>query len=191
MPVNRLFAAELVCSRVAAAPAVRSIEAIIDANQTGALKLCYTLKGALPRLIIPPAAPPRRVDGLWKHTCFEAFIRVKDSAGYLEFNFSPSGEWAAYEFGAYRDGAPIDDESVAPIISTELSAGQLTLTAMIQLDRLSLRQSARTLRVGLSAVIEAADGSLSYWALTHPSDKPDFHHADSFALELALPPESA
>jgi len=43
----------------------------------------------------------------------------------------------------------------------------------------------------LSAVIEATDGSLSYWALEHPADKPDFHHPDSFALELALVAESA
>jgi hypothetical protein len=43
----------------------------------------------------------------------------------------------------------------------------------------------------LSAVIEAADGTISYWALKHPSDRPDFHHADSFAIQLALPDGSA
>ena len=40
-------------------------------------------------------------------------------------------------------------------------------------------------RARLAAVIEATDGSLSYWALAHPSDKPDFHHPDSFVLELS------
>jgi hypothetical protein len=38
--------------------------------------------------------------------------------------------------------------------------------------------------VGLSAVIEAADGALSYWALRHPAGRPDFHHPDCFALDL-------
>ena len=38
-------------------------------------------------------------------------------------------------------------------------------------------------RVGLSAVVEDA-GGVSYWALTHPAGKPDFHHPDCFALEL-------
>jgi len=37
---------------------------------------------------------------------------------------------------------------------------------------------------GLSAVIEEPTGAISYWALAHPSDKPDFHHPDSFILEL-------
>ena len=38
--------------------------------------------------------------------------------------------------------------------------------------------------LALSAVIEAEDGQKSYWALAHPSDKPDFHHPQSFVLEL-------
>ena len=42
----------------------------------------------------------------------------------------------------------------------------------------------RPLRLGLSAVVEDVDGILSYWALRHPSGKPDFHHTDAFALQL-------
>jgi hypothetical protein len=34
-------------------------------------------------------------------------------------------------------------------------------------------------------VIEAIDGTLSYWALAHAPGSPDFHHLDCFALELA------
>jgi hypothetical protein len=33
-------------------------------------------------------------------------------------------------------------------------------------------------------VIEENDGMLSYWSLKHPPGNPDFHHPDSFALEL-------
>ena len=43
-------------------------------------------------------------------------------------------------------------------------------------------------RLGLSVVIETLDGAISYWALAHPSEKPDFHHPDSFILTL---PESS
>ena len=35
--------------------------------------------------------------------------------------------------------------------------------------------------LGLSAVIEEANGRKSYWALAHPPGKADFHHADCFA----------
>jgi hypothetical protein len=36
-------------------------------------------------------------------------------------------------------------------------------------------------------VIEAADGTLSYWALLHSRAKPDFHDASTFALRLEPP----
>ena len=42
--------------------------------------------------------------------------------------------------------------------------------------------------LALSAVIEAIDGAKTYWALAHPSDKPDFHHPD---LRPVLPSEPA
>ncbi|MND06273.1 hypothetical protein D3C83_275510 [compost metagenome] len=55
-------------------------------------------------------------------------------------------------------------------------------------DRLELEavigSTGETLLVGLAAVIEAADGALSYWALRHAPAKPDFHHRDAFALAL-------
>ena len=43
------------------------------------------------------------------------------------------------------------------------------------------------LRLALSAVVEADDGTLSYWALRHPPGRPDFHHADGFVLRLEGP----
>ena len=40
------------------------------------------------------------------------------------------------------------------------------------------------LHIGLSAVIQDADGGTTYWALAHAPGKPDFHHPDSFAFTL-------
>ena len=45
----------------------------------------------------------------------------------------------------------------------------------------------RPLRLGLSAIVEDAAGTLSYWALRHPPGKPDFHHTDAFALQMRNP----
>ena len=41
--------------------------------------------------------------------------------------------------------------------------------------------------LGLSAVLEDLNGEKTWWALAHAPDKPDFHHPDSFALELPAP----
>jgi hypothetical protein len=60
----------------------------------------------------------------------------------------------------------------------------LELSAVIPSALLPPGPADAPLRIGLSAVIEDRDGSLSYWALRHPHGKPDFHHPDAFALEL-------
>ena len=41
---------------------------------------------------------------MWQTTCFELFLRPIDGAAYAEFNLSPSENWAAYDFAAYREG---------------------------------------------------------------------------------------
>ena len=99
---------------------------------------------------------------------------------YREFNFSPSGEWAAYDFQSYRNGGVLEHE-LSPGIVVRKSMDRLELDAEISRD---LLPQSRPLRLGLSAVVEDVDGILSYWALRHPSGKPDIHHIDAFALQL-------
>lgn len=145
-------------------------------NADGSLQLAYRLEGELDRLRIPPPRTAHFADKLWQHTCCELFVAEAAGPGYSEFNFSPSGEWAAYRFTNYREGVPLSAHD--PKIRVVRGAGRLELQA-----RVELRQTAR-LRIGLSAVIEETDGTLSYWALRHAPGKPDFHHRDAFALEL-------
>lgn len=154
--------------------ALTAIEASVTRNQ-GSLQLSYRLQGDVERLSIPAPRAPRVADRLWQHTCCELFIADAAGTGYREFNLSPSGEWAAYRFTGYRAGmAPLDIPP--PHIQVSRSASRLEVQARIPLE------SGR--RVALAAVIEQADGTLSFWALRHPPGKPDFHHRDAFVLEL-------
>ena len=171
--------------------AILAIEISVSCDERGVIELKYFANGNLAGLRIPAQQTPRRADRLWEHTCFEAFVGNKGAPEYYEFNFSPSAEWAAYAFRGYREGGPIEDEELAPGISVRKTSDTLELDAVIRSGRLPLIQPGTALRLGLSAVIEEIDGSVSYWALKHPAGKPDFHHPDSFALELALPVESA
>lgn len=161
-----------------------------------------------------------RTDELWRTTCFELFLRRPGQEGYLEFNFAPSGQWAAYGFDGYRQRSG-DPEGLRPIIFSD-SPGQFNQANWIKLERMGVDpetaarmtstepepgpnpplnyvvivemnasgpdigtfEGAGPWEASLSAVIEEADGTISYWALAHPSDKPDFHHPDSFVLDL-------
>ena len=150
---------------------------------SGSLSLVFVLEADLSRLRIPEPGVSRRGDGLWRQTCFEAFVKAGKGPEYREFNFSPSSEWAAYAFHGYREGAELGIE-LDPGIEVHWSGDRLELDAEIRRDFLP---PGRSLRLGLSAVLEDADGVLSYWALQHPPGKPDFHHTDAFALPLVLP----
>jgi hypothetical protein len=123
-------------------------------------------------------------DGLWEHTCFEAFIAVPGVPGYYEFNFSPALAWAAYRFSDYRDGMAPAVLAHAPGLQVKRSSDRLELAATLHLAGLAGLAESPPLRLGLSAVVEDHRGRLSYWALEHPPGKPDFHHPDSFAIEL-------
>ena len=133
------------------------------------VSIVYAMDGQIERLRIPPPRAPRFADNLWQHTCCELFV-ARPGGGYREFNFSPSGEWAAYEFDGYREGRrPIEARPQIVLRGAQLEV--------------SLEEKGG--RIGLSAVIEEQDGAISYWALRHPPGKPDFHHPDAFAMELA------
>jgi len=154
----------------------------VQVSADGALTVHYVLRGDLSALRIPEYHSPQRADGLWRHTCFEAFVIAGEGPGYREFNVSPSGEWAAYSFQCYRiAGEPVVGRE--PAIRVRRNAERLELTCEFQAG---FPSGCRSLRLGLSAVVEEVDGGLSYWALRHPTGRPDFHHLDNFALLLDL-----
>jgi hypothetical protein len=173
----------LTCHPQTLSEAVRKIDVTLWKSTRGGLGLTYALEGELARLRIPPQGPPRRGDKLWQHACFEVFVGMPGSKEYREFNFAPSGEWAAYAFRRYRVGAPLA-QTVDPHILVRASEQRLELDAIVPLVSLPAAKPHERLLFGLSAVIEDASGLLSYWALRHPPGRPDFHHPDAFALEL-------
>lgn len=138
------------------------------------LWLRFTVEGDVDRIAWPASARPGRADELWRHTCFEAFVRTGE--GYREYNLSPSGTWASYAFDGYRSSMVPANEGVT-VAGLDGASDMVALEGTIELP-------VHAGALALSAVIKDIDGNISYWALAHPSDKPDFHHPDSFVLEL-------
>jgi hypothetical protein len=165
--------------------AVASIDVEIARPRAGILELSYIVTGQISSIRMPSATANTRTDGLWRHTCFEAFIRAVPDAEYYELNFSPSGQWAAYQFSGYRSGMRVANEITEVPIKMRSSPDGYALEASLGLDQFRDLPRDRSWRLGLSAVIEDATGRVSYWALAHPPGKPDFHHADSFASEFS------
>jgi len=178
----------LICHPTTRCDAVRSMQVEVRTAPPKTLELRYVLEGDIARLLIPAESTPQRADKLWQHTCFEAFVGAMETAGYYEFNFSPSTKWAAYQFSAYREGMAALDAAQPPRISVHRDIDRLTLEASIDFGPLRLTLENSDLRLALSAVIEDVNPTLSYWAVAHPAGKPDFHHAVNFALTLSPTP---
>jgi hypothetical protein len=154
---------------------VEAFIAVLDSNEM-AVEFYVTPDSAL---ALPAPAPPGRADDLWRTTCFEVFVKPDGADTYLEFNFSPSGAWAAYGFASHREGRQELPMSWPPNVEQLAHEGRFSLFA--EFDSSSFPRGAA--RIGLTAVIEEKDGAKSYWALNHPLGEPDFHHNDCFAIE--------
>lgn len=124
------------------------------------------------------AAPAQRRDGLWRHTCFEAFLGWPGSPRYWELNAAPNGDWNLYDFSAYRSSPELVDLPRPPQI--QLQRRERDLRCDIHLDLAPAWPEALQPEIGLAMVVENGDGRLSYWALAHRGDQPDFHDRRTF-----------
>ncbi len=146
----------------------------------GSLTLAYSIHGPLSFLRIPDPERPAPPDALWQTTCCELFVATGDER-YREFNFSPSGQWAVYDFGAYRKPVEIPLPCPAPTLESGCEANRLKLAATLPAAALP---AGDLLTCALAVIVEAHDGRRGYWALAHPPGKPDFHHRSGFTLCL-------
>jgi hypothetical protein len=163
---------------------IQRLDVRIAFPSPGFVTLAYTLKADMSRIRVGSEVTPGPADGLWKHTCFEAFIQPGGSRGYYEFNFSPTRQWAVYRFDSYREGMTPMTLASPPDISVSKTLDHLELQSTFPLPVSATAAAARRTKLGLAAVVEEESGRLCYWAGRHPEGKPDFHHADGFAFEL-------
>jgi hypothetical protein len=159
------------------------------------LTLYYTLSGKTDCVLLPHLSQtPGRKDELWRGTCFEFFLAVKDQPGYWEFNMSPSGDWNVYRMDGYRRIGFREETAISQLhFEFRKESNGSSLDASVDLTPLISPES--ELQVAVTAIIQTLDGEETYWALIHPAPYADFHLRESFILELAeqthLSPQSA
>jgi hypothetical protein len=120
---------------------------------------------------------------LWRHTCFEFFVGPTAAPEYLEFNLSPSGEWALYHFRDARDALPNPDAS-PPEVQVRRDGRDLQIGAVLSATGWPVAWLEDELQVGLSVVLQARSGALAYYALHHAREEPDFHDRRGWTARL-------
>ena len=109
----------------------------------------------------------RRKVGLWEETCFELFLK-SNTGEYKEWNFSPEGHWNCFSFSDYRKKAsPWEDQNLEP---QSLEFKQDSFQAILPKTSMNKFQ--------ISSIVKRE--KVHFLALSHSSEKPDFHHPDHF-----------
>jgi hypothetical protein len=183
-PNNRIpaFAGLTISGAMQLVPHPDTMMAAIDSIDTtvwqdnGRWRFRYLFEGTAD-LVLPDPAEPGRADALWKTTCGEAFVGLTNGA-YLEFNFSPSSQWAAYRFDAPREG--MREEPAEVEVFLEGGESWVAIEAAVRCTALE-----PGLMLGMTAVVEERGGRKSYWALKHPDGPPNFHDRACFTALLA------
>lgn len=147
------------------------------------LQIHYFLAGDLSAIAFSSlSATPTRQHNLWENTCFEFFLGIRNSTKYWEFNLSPGGDWNVYRFTDYRQG--MEEETAITSLPFDVSrrspSGQLDL----EFDLNSITLAEQDLDIGITTVIKTKNNQVTYWALSHPGMKADFHQRDSFIKKL-------
>lgn len=168
--------------------AIRGVQVCLRGIGSEGLRLRWRVEPAQ-ALVLPPAAGRNRADGLWRTTCFEVFVRpdspVGRSSAYVEWNLSPSGQWNAYAFAAYREGMTPLPLLHAPETSMRFEGDDDPRALVFDAALPPSAASRPPCQLGISAVIEERGSIKSYWALAHPAGgAPDFHADAGFTIRL-------
>lgn len=147
------------------------------------LSIYYRLRDPQRVVAIPRGSSlPARQDNLWTTTCLECFFGPISSEMYWEVNLSPAGHWNIYRFDDYRSG--MREESAIQSLSFEVCQLEDGLSLQLELDLSFFGVAEDGVEVAIAVVLESNQHQLSYWALTHPGQEPDFHRRDSFLLKI-------
>ena len=144
------------------------------------LNVSFQLEGPLDQLVLPDPAPlPRRRDGLWQGSCFEAFVGVENDCGYWEMNVSCRGDWNLYRFDGYRNGGRAEQRLQVLPVAWQRTDQRLELALKLPLPSWLTTVDPR-LEIALTTVLEHREMGCQYWALRHCGAEPDFHQRASF-----------
>lgn len=146
--------------------------------------ISYSLKGDIATIDLEDGTPKRnRVIGLWQKTCFELFIK-NNKDQYIEFNFSPVFEWNCFFFN--KKGDALSEYKPMDEVKFDILRSLNVFTLIVEIDRENFPENFfdGEMLAGITTVIKDKDAKVSYWALSHNDNRPNFHHFDSFKCKF-------
>lgn len=140
------------------------------------LFLNYCVDGPIEELLIkPPVSSLRRQQNLWKTSCFELFCKMLESEKYVEYNFSPYRAFSADVFKAYRKYENQHNSTTQVLIRSHITPYRLSCRVKIVTSN---KINSQFSELSPCMVLQTTQ-TQEFWALSHGSQKPDFHRFHS------------
>jgi hypothetical protein len=177
----------LLCHPNTPADFIKAIDICYTLLHEGMLWIRYSVDVPVKQFVICLPAKAERTDDLWHSTCFEAFVAIDGSTEYIEFNFTPSSRWAAYQFEDIRKGRTDLSLLAAPKIHLDSREDYFALEARVQLPD---KWRKKDLNIGVAMVVTEISSKTSYWALNHKKAHPDFHDRSCFIIQVKAAEQS-
>jgi hypothetical protein len=140
------------------------------------IELNFLLKGELEHYLFPQPKEQKRLDELWKESCFELFL-AGDDKSYYELNFSPSFGWNFYLLNGYR-GEPKELEVLnEPKMRYEKREDKFSIYFELESKNLNFEKFTHC---NLATILLTKEKKRTFWAIEHLKDRADFHDRESF-----------
>jgi hypothetical protein len=142
------------------------------------LFISYKLTGDIEKIELGREPRHERVIKLWEKTCFELFIK-NNRDEYMEFNFSPVFEWNAFFFP--KKGEALTEWKKMDSVKFDILDSLDVFEVIVEINKKKFPENFfEGCQAGITTVIKEKTGNLSYWALSHHDQRPNFHNFKSF-----------
>lgn len=139
------------------------------------LQISFSIKGILSEYFFPSKVEQKRVNELWKSTCFELFLANSKTEAYYELNFSSSLAWNFYCLSGYRNELEEVQNVSTSKIEVFKSADEFKIVLEIKIDKLNEFDICN-----IACVLLNKKNERIFYSVYHHLDKADFHNRQNF-----------
>jgi len=136
------------------------------------LSLSFALKGAFEGYLFDTKNHVKRVDELWKATCFEVFIKNQNAKEYWELNIAPSGAWNFYHFSDYKKKMQEESRVLIPKVIFKKERDEVYVNVEIDFTEKLFDEK---VEFNLALILLDVERKRHFFTLNPKEGLPDFH----------------
>jgi hypothetical protein len=121
------------------------------------------------------------LENLWTTTCFEMFLKNRDSSDYYELNFNSKGDWNVFYFTDSRQRISSYKSFLDLKLKISNTGSRTKLT--FRFDIKKMENLKLPCSVNMAMVLKTISGT-TFWSQKHNGVKADFHDFKNFTLNL-------